>query len=110
MTVIACGERWRDGSLRPALEDHLGAGAVISGLEGDRSPEAQAAAAVFHDARGRLPTVLRACASGREQVARGWEADLAHASALGVSSAVPVLRDGAFVDAGAAGGATSAGA
>lgn len=78
---------------------------MIAGLGGDRSPEAQAAAAVFHDARDRLPAVLRACASGRELLARGREADLVHASALGVSTVVPVLRDGAFVDAGAGGAA-----
>lgn len=32
VAVIAAGERWPDGSLRPALEDLLGAGALISGL------------------------------------------------------------------------------
>ncbi|HEX6418718.1 MAG TPA: 2-phosphosulfolactate phosphatase [Acidimicrobiales bacterium] len=98
VTVVACGERWHDGSLRPALEDHLGAGAVIAGLDGDRSPEAQAAAAVWRDVEGRVGEALRACSSGREQQQRGWADDLRYAEAVNTSSAVPVLRDGAFVD------------
>lgn len=104
VTVIACGERWPDGSLRPALEDILGAGAVVAGLPGTRSPEAAAAAAVWRDAESRLPDVLAACASGREQVVRGWADDLAYASAAGASTTVPVLEGGAFRDAARVGG------
>lgn len=32
VTVIACGETWPDGSLRPALEDLLGAGAILAAM------------------------------------------------------------------------------
>ena len=35
--VIACGERWSDGSLRPCIEDLLGAGALIGRLRGSRA-------------------------------------------------------------------------
>lgn len=100
VTVIACGERWPDGSLRPALEDFLGAGAVIAALTGTRSPEAQAAVAAWLDAKDRIPDVLASCSSGREQAQRGWTEDLRYAAQVNTSVAVPVLRDGAFVDVG----------
>jgi 2-phosphosulfolactate phosphatase len=96
--VVPCGERWPDGSLRPALEDLLGAGAVISALAGARSPEAAAAAAVWGSCAADLPAVLAGCASGRQQVARGWSDDLAFASEVDASRCVPVLSDGRFVD------------
>jgi 2-phosphosulfolactate phosphatase len=99
VSVVACGERWGDGSLRPAIEDLLGAGAVIAGLHGTRSPEAQAAVAAWTDVTGRVSETVVASSSGREQVARGWDEDLRYAVQVNASSAVPVLRQGAFVDA-----------
>lgn len=103
VAVIACGERWPDGSLRPALEDHLGAGAVLAGLDGNLSPEARAAVAVWRDGRERIAEVLAACSSGREQRERGWSEDLRYASEVDSSGAVPVLIDGAFRDVSAVG-------
>jgi 2-phosphosulfolactate phosphatase len=96
VTVIACGERWPDGSLRPSLEDLLGAGAILASIAGAPSPEARAAIAAFRDAAPRLPEVLSECASGRELSEKGWTADVSHAARLNVSTTVPVLTDGAF--------------
>lgn len=95
--VIASGERWPDGSLRPALEDLLGAGAVIAAMAGSRSPEAAAAAGVH--ASTDVAAAVTACASGRELVDSGFAEDVAIATELDASTVVPVLTGGAFVPA-----------
>lgn len=94
--VVAAGERRDDGGLRPAVEDLVGAGAVLHAAGGRASPEARAAVAAFLDAAGDLPRLLAGCVSGRELAARGLAADLALAAELDVSTAVPCLHGGAF--------------
>jgi len=94
VSVIAAGERWRGstGPLRPAYEDMLGAGAVISALGTfGASPEARAAAAVFDDARPDLRELVMACGSGRELIDRGAAGDVELAGALDESDVVPTL-------------------
>lgn len=100
ITVIACGERWPDGTLRPALEDLLGAGALLAHLGGRPSPEARAAIAAWRDAREEVRDVLVASSSGRQLEAAGHGDDVTYAGLFGVSDVVPVLRDGAFRPAG----------
>jgi 2-phosphosulfolactate phosphatase len=97
--VIPAGERWADGSLRPCLGDWLGAGAVLSRLPGNRSPEADAAVALFERYRDVLRETLRECASGRELVERGQLNDVALATALDVSACAPRFDGIAFVSA-----------
>lgn len=99
--VVAAGERWRGatGPLRPAVEDLLGAGAVLAGLPADgQSPEARAARAAFLAERDRLDAALAECGSGRELAATGRGRDLPVAAALDASRAVPGLRGDRFVD------------
>lgn len=102
VAVIAAGERWSDDdSLRPALEDHLGAGAILSALAelgygGRMSPEATCAREVFDVSRERLAERLRDCVGGRELSGRGFGEDVDVAAELDVSSVVPVLVEGAF--------------
>src|SRR2546426_344392 len=96
----AAGERWPTGGLRPALEDWIGAGAVVAHLKGSLSPEAQGAKSAFGSASRRLEALLRDCMSGRELLERGFGDDLAVASEWDVSRCAPILRDGAFVDGG----------
>lgn len=101
VAIIAAGERWADDSLRPALEDLLGAGAILSSLaafghEASMSPESVAARDAFEGARHVLTQRLQDCVSGRELVAQGFQADVTVASQLDVSECVPVLSTGCF--------------
>lgn len=101
VNVVAAGERWGEGSIRFALEDMLGAGAVISVLPGSRSPEAQAAACMFTSQYTSLAHTVRQCSSGRELTERGFPGDVALAVQADCSTAVPLLRDDAFINAAA---------
>jgi len=99
VAVVAAGERWRGdlGPLRPAVEDMLGAGAVIRALvDGGRpettvSPEARAALAAFDAARDDLCTWLATAASGRELLGLGWSDDVDAAAVLDAETVAPVL-------------------
>jgi 2-phosphosulfolactate phosphatase len=99
VSVVAAGERWPDGSLRPAAEDLWGAGAVLSALgAAHASPEARLAVAAYDAVRGDLAAALRDCASGRELVSAGFGRDVELAAAEDVTDVVPTLRGEAFAD------------
>ena len=103
VTVIGCGERWpADSSLRPALEDQIGAGAIIRKLHGSKSPEARSAEAVFSSAEDTLLETLNTCGSGRELIEKGYAEDVACSGQLDASQSVPLLADDAFLDHGGA--------
>ncbi len=97
IVVIPAGEKWDDGSLRPAFEDWVGAGAILSYLEGNFSPEAESAIAAFHQAATRLNHYLKHCGSGKELIGKGFETDVDLAAEFNVSEGVPILRDRAYV-------------
>lgn len=97
VSVIPAGERWPDGSLRPAWEDLIGAGAILSYLDGCRSPEAEAAIAAFQQAKTHLGNALKQCSSGKELIARGFGADVELAGTLNASDCVSLLLNGAYV-------------
>ena len=100
IAVIPAGERWIDGSLRPALEDWIGAGAIINELKGSLSPEARAATAVFRNAQPEIESLVRQCASGKELIERGFEENVTLASKLNTSECVPARINGAYQQAG----------
>jgi len=99
VAVIPAGERWPDESLRPCLEDWIGAGAMLSMLPGSRSPEAELAVAAFERFGDDLPGAFTRCTSGQELVERGFQSDIELAAEYAVSSAVPVLVGDRFVNA-----------
>jgi 2-phosphosulfolactate phosphatase len=102
IAVVAAGERWADGSLRPAVEDLWGAGAVIQALAAGRSlsPEARVALLAYASVAGSVSDSLALSGSGRELAALGFAGDVVLAAEESVSDAVPVLRHGWFVDGG----------
>ncbi len=96
VAVIAAGERWEDGTIRFAIEDWIGAGAIISRLAGNRSAEAEAAAASFERLRLSIHDTLATCASGRELIERGYPDDIDFASEVDADAVVPLLTGNAF--------------
>ena len=99
VALIPAGERWDDGTLRPCIEDWLGAGAIASRLSGERSAEADLAARSFESARPDLRDLLVGSRSGRELVEAGFELDVEIAAEVDASGAVPLLRDGVYASA-----------
>ena len=97
ISLIPAGERWADGSLRPALEDLVGAGAILYHLPGSRSPEAAAAEAAFLNLASDLPAGLRRCGSAKELAARGFSVDVDLAAALNSENCAPMLVADAFI-------------
>ena len=117
--VVGAGERWPDGSLRPAVEDAWGAGAIIralsppasndptlgllamfGGSRGPTPPPATSSRSLSPEAAwaaANLPTdlaeILPKTASGRELADAGWSLDIEVAAALNVSHTVPKLDD-----------------
>lgn len=128
VALVPAGERWPDGSLRPAVEDLWGAGAVLDGLAaegadpdadpgvdpgvdpgagpdadadaGRWSAEARQARAAYRAAVGAgLEAALLDCASGRELVAVGFRADVLAAAELDADDVVPLLGGDGFTAA-----------
>ncbi len=106
VAFVPAGERWPDGSLRPAFEDLWGAGAVLAMLLADLpadvagrvsvSVEARQAAATYSSVEGRVADALHGCSSGRELAAAGFVADVAAAAEVDSDDVVPLLGDDGF--------------
>ena len=97
IAVVAAGESRDSGTPRFALEDLLGAGAIIDALAAVGidycSPEAAAAAAAFTGLRNATGHVIGASTSGRAATANGDRAAVDLAIAVNSSEDVPVLRE-----------------
>ena len=97
IAVIPAGERWaEDNTLRPSVEDYLGAGAILSHLKGDFSSEANLAIAAYKAVEDQLENMLMHCISGQEKISRDKLEDVKLAGALNKSTTVPMLKAGAY--------------
>ncbi|ALE77043.1 hypothetical protein FRP1_30135 (plasmid) [Pseudonocardia sp. EC080625-04] len=100
IAVIAAGERWPDQSLRPAIEDLWGAGAVIRALVDQGwerlSPEADAAMHCFDAVSNDVATALHHSAGGVELDDLGFSEDVDIAAELDQSSSTPILLNGIY--------------
>ncbi|MBV6625944.1 MAG: 2-phosphosulfolactate phosphatase [Rivularia sp. (in: Bacteria)] len=97
IAVIPAGEKWEDNTLRPALEDLIGAGAILSYLSGSLSPEAKTAVTVFNAFKNDLLNTLKKCSSGKELIHRGFAWDIELAAEINVSDCVPIFTNNAYV-------------
>ena len=97
IALIAAGEQWPDHTLRVAFEDLIGAGAIISYLTGNLSPESKTGLAIFERVKSNLLVEIENCNSGKELITRGFKNDVLLACDFNVSTNVPVLIANAYV-------------
>jgi 2-phosphosulfolactate phosphatase len=103
IAVIAAGELTgtdAGATVRFAVEDQLGAGAIVDALGSlgidHTSPDAAVASESFRALRRAVKHLLTASGSGLELIRRGRRDEVLAASAVDAASVVPVLRDGVF--------------
>lgn len=96
VAIIASGEKWEDNSLRPAIEDLLGAGALISKLKGSLSPESEIAKSVFESNTNKVSDLIKESISGQELIEKGYPEDVELATELNISNCVPLLKNNSY--------------
>ena len=98
ITVIACGEMWKGKGeekreFRPSIEDYLGAGAILTLLEGTKSPEARVCISAFESCRENFKELILDSASGRELKAKGFPNDVIFALEFDKFKEVPITTN-----------------
>lgn len=99
IAVIPAGEKWQDGTIRFAIEDYLGAGAVISCLKGELSPEAEAASALFKTLMPDINKIIIESISGKELIERGFPEDVSASLQLNAGGSIPLLVNNCYINA-----------
>lgn len=101
LTVVCAGERWEDAfeheEMRVAIEDYVGAGAIISQISARKSPEATLCESAFCASRENFRKLLYECYSGQELIERGFTGDVDHSLQLDCYSVAAVLQEGCFI-------------
>jgi 2-phosphosulfolactate phosphatase len=100
VTIVACGEIQKlstgQAHVRFAVEDYLAAGAIISYLQCEKSPDARVCEGAFLHNREYITGILRDCESGRELYEQGYGKDVEFAAQLDVYDSVPIMRGDFF--------------
>lgn len=96
ITVIASGERWSSVNdeprdLRPSIEDYLGAGSILSLLNGTKSPEADICISAYKNSKKDIVGLIKDCGSGRELINMGFPEDVEFCSKINLFKEVPFL-------------------
>jgi len=94
--IVAAGERTAVGTMRPAIEDWLGAGAIIHHVQGARSAQAARAERMFDRCKAGIKEILVGCRSGQELIGRGFVGDVVLAADVSASRCAPLLVAGAY--------------
>jgi 2-phosphosulfolactate phosphatase len=102
ITIIACGEREKDrggdGPIRWAVEDYLGAGAVISKLSCSKSPDSQVCEGAFLQFRDSIGQLIWDCPSGLELREKGFGEDIVHSVQIDNYKCAPIMVNGCFLN------------
>ena len=98
VVIVAADEHSPTGPARFALEDWLGAGAIVHALGGRPDATACAAQAAFVQARNHLSARLADTPAGRELIDSGWPQDVAWAASLDISTCQPRRVAGVYVN------------
>ena len=89
--VVPAGEKWANGSIRFAIEDYLGAGAVLSELDGEFSSEALIAKEIFINVKPKLKDVILKSISAKELIEKNFTEDIELAMKLNEGVSIPKL-------------------
>lgn len=99
VVVIPAGEKWHNGTIRFAIEDYLGAGALLSELKRELSAEANSAKKFFESLKSDLKDIIRGSLSGKELIEKGFAEDVDIALELNEGSTVPLLLNNCYTNA-----------
>jgi 2-phosphosulfolactate phosphatase len=97
IAVIAAGEHWPDGTLRFAIEDLIGCGAILDRFGVECSAEAQVALTAYQQSRPSMNELIKESVSGKELNERGYPQDVELALQIDCSNTAPMLNNGCFV-------------
>ncbi len=91
VNVIPAGEKWRNGTIRFAVEDYIGAGALISELKGVLSAEAIVAKKLFESLKPDFKDIISGSLSARELIEKGFQEDVDIAMEVNAGNTIPIL-------------------